>query len=31
MGGFTLKNDAYFVPLFFRHYIVTRGEGVPIR
>lgn len=29
MGGFTLKNDAYFVPLFFRHYIVTRGEGSP--
>lgn len=29
LGGIPTKLDAYFSPLFLRHYIVTRGKGDP--
>lgn len=29
LGGVPTKNDAYFAPLFFKHYIETHGEGDP--
>ncbi|MCP4183578.1 MAG: DUF2235 domain-containing protein [Hyphomicrobiales bacterium] len=29
MGGLPLKADAYYVPLFFRHYLETKGSGKP--
>ena len=29
LGGIPTKRDAYFLPLFFRHYVVTSGKGDP--
>jgi uncharacterized protein (DUF2235 family) len=29
LGGLPAKGDAYFMPLFFRHYITTSGQGEP--
>jgi uncharacterized protein (DUF2235 family) len=29
LGGLPTKADAYFMPLFFRHYITTSGQGDP--
>ncbi|MYA88720.1 MAG: DUF2235 domain-containing protein [Boseongicola sp. SB0662_bin_57] len=29
MGGIPPKDDAYYVPLFFRHYLKARGNGAP--
>lgn len=30
MKGVPGKSDAYYVPIFFRHYLNTRGEGSPM-
>ena len=27
LGGVPEKNDAYYIPIFFRHYLATSGEG----
>lgn len=29
LGGIPDKGDAYYVPLFFRHYLATGGKGTP--
>lgn len=29
LGGITPKNDAYYIPLFFRKYILSRGKADP--
>lgn len=29
LGGIPTKRDAYFLPLYFRHYVVTEGKGDP--
>ncbi|MEP3331635.1 DUF2235 domain-containing protein [Sedimentitalea sp.] len=29
MGGVPAKSDAYYIPIFFRHYIAKRGKGSP--
>lgn len=31
LGGITQKRDAYYIPLFFREYILTRGRGNPAK
>ena len=30
LGGIPAKNDAYYVPIFFRKYLDGRGEGTPM-
>lgn len=30
MGGIPAKSDAYYVPVFFRHYIDSKGKGTPM-
>lgn len=29
MGGIPAKKDAYYIPILFRHYLDTQGEGLP--
>ncbi len=29
MGGVPNKADAYYIPIFFRHYLATHGQGAP--
>lgn len=30
MGGIPAKPDAYYIPIFFRHYIANHGQGSPL-